>query len=398
MKILIAEDDKNTRAVYERILTKLGYDVVTVPDGEQAWEILQQETLPEVVVLDWEMPRMEGIEVCERIRQAGFERYIYIIIATAKSGTQDVITGLQAGADDFLIKPIYPMVLRARLLIAERILDLERQYLIKIEEIQSLLARRNILVDVTSRRMIKDAEAKVAELDSDLERAVDEQHIEIAQILETIDSSYSRLSIKVALERARKTKRIVWSPLVVPAETTWFDFILWIADGAESLITKSLLNQTFTKQNVLIADACVESLGLVSQAVVTTLEKDNKEVVVPVLPMTTMAQQLLSIEQEVLSESIVSCFSFFEGKAVMMVVESKAEKQRTPQTLEVGDVLRSDVFTSDVRKRLLFREYTTINERHITVLHKSMGRQDIQIPVVPPSKTAQRFISFRDDA
>jgi diguanylate cyclase (GGDEF)-like protein len=125
MKILIAEDDAVSRRVLEGFLTKWGYDVVSTQDGAEAWQALSGEDAPQLAILDWMMPRMDGIEVCRRARERTAEPYIYILLLTAKGQKQDVVEGMDAGADDYLSKPFDARELKARLRAGRRILALQ---------------------------------------------------------------------------------------------------------------------------------------------------------------------------------------------------------------------------------------------------------------------------------
>lgn len=129
MKVLIAEDDLISRRVLEANLLEWGYDVIIASDGLEAWELLQKPGAPNLVISDWMMPHMDGLELCRRIRQMESSGYIYFIILTAKGGKEDVIKGLEAGADDFLVKPFDRQELKYRARIGERIINLELRIL-----------------------------------------------------------------------------------------------------------------------------------------------------------------------------------------------------------------------------------------------------------------------------
>ena len=121
MNILIAEDQPTAALVLRRMLEKLGHRVVVAPDGETAWRIVCEGKTP-VLITDWMMPRLDGLDLCRRVRAAGGDRYTYIILLTARDRRDDRLEGLRAGADDFLTKPTCPDELILRLEIAERIL------------------------------------------------------------------------------------------------------------------------------------------------------------------------------------------------------------------------------------------------------------------------------------
>jgi len=144
MKILIAEDDPISRRLLESFLNNWGYDVLITSDGGAAWEAMQNPDAPSLVISDWMMPNMNGLELCGNIRAMKKSRYTYFIILTTKAEKEDVIEGLQAGADDFLIKPFDRNELRYRLKIGERIISLEHRIL--------ELANTDALTNVLNRR------------------------------------------------------------------------------------------------------------------------------------------------------------------------------------------------------------------------------------------------------
>jgi two-component system cell cycle response regulator len=129
MKILIAEDEPVSRRLLESFLVKWGYDVLVTCDGSEAWEALQETESPNLVVSDWMMPEMDGLELCRKVRGMDRSGYIYFILLTAKGRKEDVIQGFQAGADDFLVKPFDREELKYRVRIGERIIRLEQQIL-----------------------------------------------------------------------------------------------------------------------------------------------------------------------------------------------------------------------------------------------------------------------------
>lgn len=127
MRILIAEDDPISRRVLQAHLSKWGYEVVVTTDGAQAWEALQGKDSPRLAVLDWMMPSMEGTEVIRNLRSRDAASYVYVVLLTAKGQKEDIVAGLDAGADDYLVKPFDAHELRARIRTGQRILDLEEQ-------------------------------------------------------------------------------------------------------------------------------------------------------------------------------------------------------------------------------------------------------------------------------
>jgi two-component system cell cycle response regulator len=123
MKILIAEDDMTSRLVLGATLKKLGHEVIAVGDGQQAWDSLNKEHFP-LLISDWMMPDMDGLELCRLIRGANHAQYTYIILLTSMGGKSSYLDGMDAGADDFITKPLDEAHFTARLRVAERILAL----------------------------------------------------------------------------------------------------------------------------------------------------------------------------------------------------------------------------------------------------------------------------------
>jgi sigma-B regulation protein RsbU (phosphoserine phosphatase) len=135
VKILIAEDDAIPRRLLQAALVKIGHDVVVARDGAEAWQILQSGDTPRLAILDWLMPGMDGAEICRKVRQRHNGSYVYLILLTSKDRKEDVIAGLEAGADDYLIKPFDPQELQVRLRAGQRILDLQVELLTSLEKL-----------------------------------------------------------------------------------------------------------------------------------------------------------------------------------------------------------------------------------------------------------------------
>lgn len=127
MNILIAEDNTVSRRLLETRLTKWGYEVISVEDGSEAWEVLQGEDPPRLAILDWMMPKMDGVQVCRKVRKGPKEPYIYILLLTAKDEKSDLVEAMEAGADDYLTKPFEPDELKVRLRAGKRIIELQQE-------------------------------------------------------------------------------------------------------------------------------------------------------------------------------------------------------------------------------------------------------------------------------
>ncbi|QEG38547.1 protein kinase domain-containing protein [Roseimaritima ulvae] len=123
MKVLIAEDNQVWRKLLAEHLQRFGFDYIEAADGQAAWDILCQADAPRLVLLDWQMPELDGIEVCRRIKQDENRGFTYVILLTSRDAKEDMVSGLDAGADDYLTKPVDAAVLRSRLRAARRIIE-----------------------------------------------------------------------------------------------------------------------------------------------------------------------------------------------------------------------------------------------------------------------------------
>ncbi len=154
-KILIAEDDVVSRRVLEAFASKRGYDVITAGNGEDALTLLSAEDAPRLAILDWMMPGMEGTEVCRKLRERSAEDrpYVYVLLLTSRSQREDLLKGLQSGADDYITKPFDPPELQARLNVGRRILDLQDKLIAAREELR-FRATHDALTGVVNRGVV----------------------------------------------------------------------------------------------------------------------------------------------------------------------------------------------------------------------------------------------------
>ena len=156
MDVLIAEDSAVYRKLVSNYLNDWGFNLTVAKDGSEAWELLQRPDCPKLALLDWVLPDVDGVELCRRIRTAAPDRsYTYVILLTAKGDKKDMLEAMQAGADDYLIKPFDEMELKARLLVGKRIIALNEE-LVAAREAMRHEAWHDFLTGVMNRRAIID--------------------------------------------------------------------------------------------------------------------------------------------------------------------------------------------------------------------------------------------------
>jgi len=139
MKILIAEDDLTSHRVLKEVLEKWDYEVLSTYNGKEAWEALQQDKNIRLAVLDWMMPEMNGLELIGKIREAKDFKSMHIILLTAMGQKEDIIAGLEAGANDYITKPFHHSELRVRIKVGERVVELQGDLQKRIHELQEAL-------------------------------------------------------------------------------------------------------------------------------------------------------------------------------------------------------------------------------------------------------------------
>jgi len=155
MRVLIADDDKVSRRLLKVILEKNHWEVVGAEDGSGAWAALQQPDSPRLAILDWTMPKMDGIQICQELRKRTSEFYVYVLLLTTKNLKADVVSGLEAGADDYLAKPFHAQELLARLRIGKRMIELQEK-LIAAREALREAATHDPLTEVWNRGVVVD--------------------------------------------------------------------------------------------------------------------------------------------------------------------------------------------------------------------------------------------------
>jgi two-component system, cell cycle response regulator len=165
MQILVVEDSAVYRKLISDHLQAWGFSVTVAEDGAQASAVLERPDSPKLVLLDWVLPDIEGIELCQQIREAGSSRpYVYVILLTGKDARQDMLHAMEAGADDYLVKPFDELELKARLLVGKRILDLQDE-LVQAREAMRHAATHDSLTELLNRGEILEM------LQRELERA-----------------------------------------------------------------------------------------------------------------------------------------------------------------------------------------------------------------------------------
>ncbi|MBV8552761.1 MAG: diguanylate cyclase [Acidobacteriaceae bacterium] len=156
MKVLVADDSATSRQMLRAALAKWGYEVVLAENGAEAWDILAEPDAPPMAILDWVMPHMTGPDVCRRVRETRREPYTYILLLTSKNTKGETVEGLEAGADDYIVKPFDQHELQVRLRAGKRIIDLQMDLMKAREELRER-ANKDLLTMLPNRSAISNA-------------------------------------------------------------------------------------------------------------------------------------------------------------------------------------------------------------------------------------------------
>jgi two-component system, cell cycle response regulator len=202
VKVLIAEDDPTTRMMYERLVGKWGYDVVAVEDGSLAWDVLQGDDPPPLALLDWMMPGIDGVSLCKRLRAGEEGKRTYVVLVTARGRKDDLVEAMDAGADDYLVKPVAPEELRVRLRAGQRILDLQSELYASREAFRER-SRRDSLTGLLNSRAIFDVLARHLEIGLVMETPVSVILADLDEFKKLNDSFGHRAGDAILVEFAR---------------------------------------------------------------------------------------------------------------------------------------------------------------------------------------------------
>lgn len=250
MKVLIVEDDPVSRRLLEAFLGKWGHTVVTTTNGSEAWNVLQEEDAPSLVISDWMMPDMDGLQLCAKIRAIERSNYVYFIILTANRTRESVIKGLEAGADDYICKPFNQEELKYRIKIGERIISLEHRIL--------HLAKTDPLTGVLNRR------AFMERMEIDLNRSARE-YTPLCLILADIDhfkeinDKHSHQVGDMVLQRFTEQLSKCLRPYDVIGRYGGEEFVVCLpgADDGEAMLAADRMRKTVEEMRMIVNGSCI---------------------------------------------------------------------------------------------------------------------------------------------
>lgn len=265
MKVLIADDDPMFCLLFESIIKKMGFDIIIANDGDEALKILQSDDAPELAILDWVMPKLDGIDVCKKMRECNNEPYKYIILVTSKDDQKNIIQGMEAGADDYITKPFSKQELSVRINAGKRIINLQKQ-LIDAREHMRYQATYDKLTGIFNRAAIFEFLSK--EL-SRAKRAKTSLGVVLLDLdhFKKINDTYGHLAGDEVLKTASQLIQSSIRPYDRAGRYGGEEFIIILpdADIDESIIVAERIRKSIEKATIATAEGSIDitvSLGV----------------------------------------------------------------------------------------------------------------------------------------
>lgn len=389
MKVLVADDDRVARKVLRAFLEDACYEVVTVEDGKQAIELLVGSEAPLIVILDWVMPGMSGPEVCTRLRAAHLKWRPYVLMLSAKTDKNEVVAGLDAGADDFLSKPFNLAELLARLRVAQRMVEYEVELHQKIAELEALEQRHQLLGDlIANQTPAADAAVAPPTEPAKLKSSVTpEQAGSLAAVaLEQLGLGEVRAVQPPADFQPARETYAAWVALVAADEHHWVDLVLEIDPAVVgALIEKTLPRRSNNSppRHVFVAEA----LTIVASALRSELRQRTCDTIMPYLSRGMLIErhrQRLPIPDEI---HPIHLDLAGHPVRVTIVEQNNPIRRKTSTQLRHLDVLAAAYPPPNVNEVALLNRGAILNDRYIeklTAFAEATSEQH-PIPVYVPT-------------
>jgi CheY-like chemotaxis protein len=399
MKILVADDDALIRRLLLALLGKLGHEVEAVEDGNVARKILESASPPALAIMDWVMPGMNGIEVCKHLRAHPSRLRPYVLLLSAKADKQDVIAGLDAGADDYLVKPFDPMALLARLRVAQRIITYQQELQQHIGEMETLLQRHNLLGEMFGRQGRAGEPGSVAARARPAASLAAAPQVAPAQI----DQMLARGLTEIGLADARvaalanppakvESAFTAWAPLVLVKEGLWIDLLLEAEEASAVTAFETLLGRIPVSERELL-DFLAETFNLLCTALKNSLTDQGSVVLAPVISRSTRSGSV-TVKRPALCEESRHRITFSDA-----AIEITALRQAAPVVdkslgqLHEMDILAENLPSPSTTEVFLLNQGVVLNLRYIEKLSSlaKAENKELRVPVFEPSPLTEFF-------
>lgn len=401
MNILVADDDALIRRLLLALLTKLGHEVQAVDDGFAAWKALDVDNPPALAIMDWVMPGMDGVEVCRKLRASPRKTRPYVLLLSSKSEKQEVIAGLDAGADDYLVKPFDPMALMARLRVAQRIITYQQELQDNISAMETMLQRHNLLGEMFGKQSRSGDGTGAAILGSargGIEKATprivaDERLAEVFTIsFAAVGLGSAKVTVAEAPSVPGPSSFTAWAPLAFVNQGVWMDFLFEADDASAVAMFESLLGRIPVSERELL-DFLAETFNLICTSVKTTLGDASIPALAPLISRSirTSSMTVKPRASATVTHHAVN-LSGAQGSLTVIRQGSPVLRKSLGQ-LHPFDILAENLPSPSASEVFLLNQGVTLSERYIEKLASlaKSAQVDLRVPVIQPSRMAEFF-------
>jgi len=395
MKILVADDDALIRRLLLALLAKLGHEVEVVEEGCAAQKALEVANPPDLAILDWVMPGINGLEICRKLRAQNLKSRTYVLLLSAKTDRNDVIAGLYAGADDYLVKPFDPMALLARLRVAQRAIAYQRELQQHIVDMEALLKRYNLLGELFSKQGRGDSSEPgglALPVPSPIKLVAERVNEMLIRGLAEVGLGKGEAH---TLEKNQETPQAVfsaWAPMILVPEGLWVDFLLDVDDSSAVAQFEALLGRIPVSERELL-DFLAETFNLLCTTLKTALTTKGSSVFMPVISR-SMRTANLNIRVPAAAQLTRHRLTLPGIELVVSLIRQAAPiLSKSLGQLREFDILAENLPSPSTKEVFLLNQGVVLNARYIEklVALAQEEKKEIRVPVIAPSPLAEFF-------
>jgi DNA-binding response OmpR family regulator len=386
MKILLADDDPISRKIISGFLTRFGYQPKVVSDGMEAWGILQTSTAPQIAIFDWMMPRMSGLDAVTRLRALKKPERTYIILLSSRNSKLDIVKGLEAGADDYLVKPCDLAELQARLRVAERAIKHEQQLRKTILELENLVRRHHLLGSIAGNQVAPEpkpatatASGQPAPLRDTLVKAMGEIGLGPGEIIVNDGESFI-------------PDFAVLLPVYRPDQGHWIDIRVEFDRRSGHAACRSLLRRGANSPQEL-QDVLVEMLHLVSGApAMQQLKESAGAFSLPAVPLDNPGSPV-NAGRPGGTSCTVRLGDDIRARVTEFTTEARPEARPTTE-LAAGDILLESVASAADPELMIASAGDILTSSRVAQLQQQRAEAIVKIVSIPTASRAHLPYGF----
>jgi sigma-B regulation protein RsbU (phosphoserine phosphatase) len=393
MRILVADDDPVCRKVLTSLLHRAQHEAVPFLDGASALAALLAQDAPAVAILDWMMPGLGGLDVCARLRAANLRLRPYVIIHSARREKEDIVTGLDSGADDYLPKPVNSAELLARLRVAERTMTYQRELNQHIEEMELLFQRYNLLGEIVGRQTRETGVFPVTPTVAGIPTALTDSEIEgvVVQTLTELGLGETNGRLVAQSGPYIAAPFTAWVGIILPKEHIWMDLLLEASRAEMEKLCEKSLHRAGNGEE--LQGVLAETQTILCAALKSAIQTKGGKVLAPLLSRVRFTQTV-ERTMPLIPDRRSYAFNFGDcSLGLTLVINQCRPRRKEPEQLRPLDILAEPVFLSGMPGMPLFGQGTILNQRYIERL-ATMALDEtngILVTVFEPSEIARYF-------